>query len=76
MQVTDYPNQVIHPVWSPDGTRAIAATIFPGSKVLMFDPRVPAGQQRVEELPPFAEGFAPPRGRRRDARRRAWQQPA
>ena len=58
MQVTDYPGQVIFPVWSPDGTRGIA-TIFQDRKVLMFDPRVPAGQQKLEELPQFPDGFAP-----------------
>ena len=58
MQVTDHPGLVIQPVSSPDGTRALANVAFPDSKVLMFDPRMPAGQQRVEELPPLPGGFA------------------
>ena len=58
MQVTDYPRLVIQPVWSPDGTRALASVTITDNKVLMFDPRMPAGQQRVEELPPFPGGFA------------------
>ena len=57
MQVTDRPESLIFPIWNPDGTRALVAT-FPGAKLLMFDPRVPAAQQRVEELPVFAGGFA------------------
>lgn len=54
-QVTDFPGLVIEPVWSPDATRAIATVSF-ASKVLMFDPRIPASQQTVEELPPFSGG--------------------
>ncbi len=58
MQVTDRPESLIIPVGTSDGTRALVAT-FPGSKLLMFDPRAPAAKQRVEELPLFAGGFAP-----------------
>ena len=57
MQVTDYPRLVIQPVWSPDGTRAVASVTIGDNKLLMFDPRMPAGQQRVEELPAFPGGF-------------------
>ena len=57
LQVTDYPELLIQPVWSPDGTRAVASVTISDSKLLMFDPRMPAGQQRVEELPPFPGGF-------------------
>ncbi len=56
MQVTDHPGLVGLPVWSPDGTRGIASVALE-NKVLMFDPRRPAGQQRVEELLPFPGGF-------------------
>ena len=55
-QVTDYPGLVIEPVWSPDGARAVANMPLV-SKVVMFDPRVQAAQQKVEELPPFPSGF-------------------
>lgn len=54
-QVTDLPGLVIDPVWSPDGTRA-AASIILASKVLLFDPRLPATAQKVEDLPPFPAG--------------------
>ena len=56
MQVTDYPGIIIEPVLSPDGTKAIANLPL-AAKVVMFDPRVPAAQQKVEELPPFPGGF-------------------
>ena len=58
MQVTDHPGMLVQPVWSPDGTRGIADVVHPSAKSLMFDPRMPAGQQRVEELPTFPGGFA------------------
>ena len=54
--MTDHPGIVIEPVWSPDGARAVANMPI-ASKVVMFDPRVPAAQQRVEELPPYPDGF-------------------
>jgi len=54
-QVTDSPGLVIEPVKSPDGTRAVANIIM-ASTVLMFDPRVPATQQKAEELPPLPAG--------------------
>jgi Tol biopolymer transport system component len=57
MQVTDEPGPVIQPVWSPDGTRGVASVVFPDSRMLMFDPRVPAARQTVEDLPRFAERF-------------------
>ena len=55
-QVTNIPGLVIGAVWSPDGTRA-AAYMPLVSKALLFDPRLPAAQQKVEELPPFAGGL-------------------
>ncbi len=58
MQVTDHPELMIQPVWSPDGTRAIASITMSDNKLLMFDPRLPASQQQMEELPPFAGGFS------------------
>jgi TolB protein len=58
MQVTDHPELLIQPVWSPDGTRAIASITISDNRLLMFDPRVPAGQQQVEELPAFPGGFS------------------
>ena len=54
-QVTNEPGLVISGVWSPDGTRAVAYMPIV-SKVLLFDPRLPAAQQKVEELPPFPGG--------------------
>jgi len=51
-QVTDFPGLVIEPVRAVDGTRAFAQVVM-ASKVLMFDPRLPATQQKPEELPPF-----------------------
>ena len=43
-------------MWSPDGTRAVAYMPLV-SKALLFDPRLPAAQQKVEDLPPFAGGL-------------------
>ena len=54
-QVTDFPGLVIEPVRSRDETRAVANVVM-ASKVLMFDPRIPASQQTMEELPPFSGG--------------------
>jgi len=54
-QVTDYPGLVIEPVRAPDGARAFAQVVML-SKVLLFDPSVPATQQKPEELPPFPGG--------------------
>jgi Tol biopolymer transport system component len=58
IQVTDRPESLIFPLGSPDGTRALVAT-FPLAKLLTFDPRVPAAQQHIQEVPVFAGGFAP-----------------
>jgi Tol biopolymer transport system component len=58
IQVTDRPESLIFPIWGPDVTRALVTT-FPVSKLLAFDPRLPSAEQRVEELPVFAGGFAP-----------------
>jgi serine/threonine protein kinase len=56
-QVTDFPGLVVEHRWAVDGTRAFAQVIM-ASRVLMFDPRLPATQQKPEELPPFpAPGF-------------------
>ena len=54
-QVTDFPGTVTEPVRSRDETRAVA-NVSRASKVLMFDPRIPASQQNIEELPPFSSG--------------------
>lgn len=58
MQVTDQPGTVTQPVWSRDGTRAVASGNV-SSKLWMFDPRLPAGQQTVEEWPPLPSRFIP-----------------
>jgi serine/threonine protein kinase len=58
MQVTDQPGSVTQPAWSRDGTRAVASGNL-STRLLMFDPRVPAGQQTVEELPSLPSGFTP-----------------
>ena len=55
-QVTNEPGLLIGGVWSPDGTRAVAYMPIV-SRVLLFDPRLPAAQQKVEELPPFPAGI-------------------
>ena len=54
-QITDSPGLVIEPTWSADGTRAVANVIM-ASKALLFDPRLPAAKQEVQELPPLAGG--------------------
>ena len=54
-QLTNLPELLIEPVWSPDGSRAVASLPLVRRAVL-FDPHVSAKEQRVEDLPAFAGG--------------------
>ena len=57
-QVTDdaTPGYVLEPLWSPDGTKVIAHRPFTLDPI-MFDPRGPIADRKIEALPTYPDGF-------------------